>query len=263
MSRALIIKRGSDSLGEMEYSDWAPQYERIRREFGFSMDQEERSAAGLEALLPGEARSDGLGRAVARLRARDVIVVGLAPRAGPPPIWRLGRLDPPPVVVAADGATAVCLEAGVVPAVVTTDLDGPLPAEVNANRRGSMVVVHAHGDNQPAVEEWVPQFPGELAGSWAGPPRPALLNVGGFTDGDRAVCLAEHARARRILLWGFDFAQVEEATPAEAERKRAKLRWAERIIGERARVGAVPIVSWRRDGTQIPYAGGISDASTR
>jgi 2-amino-4-hydroxy-6-hydroxymethyldihydropteridine diphosphokinase len=263
MSRDLIIKRGSHSLEKMEYTAWEPQYERIRREFGFSMDREERSADRLEALLSEEARTNGLVRASSRLRGRDVVVVGLAPRSGPPPIWRLGRVDPPPVVVAADGATSVCLEAGIVPAVVTTDLDGPLPAEVNANRKGSLLVVHAHGDNSPAVEEWVPQFPGELAGSWAGAPRPALLNVGGFTDGDRAVCLAEHARARRILLWGFVFDRVEEPTPSETERKRSKLRWAERIIGELARSSSVPIVTWRRDGTQVPYGGGISDASTR
>ncbi len=247
----------------MEYSVWQPQYEEIRREFGFSMDREERAADRLEALLPEEARTDGLARVTARIRGRDVVVVGLAPRAGPPPIWRLGRMDRPPVVIAADGATAVCLDAGLVPAVVTTDLDGPLPAEVNANRKGSLVVIHAHGDNEPAVGAWVPQFPGELAGSWAGPPRPTLLDVGGFTDGDRAVCLAEHARARRILLWGFDFGRAEEPTPAEAERKRAKLRWAERIVGELARLGRVPIETWRRDGTRVPYGGGISDASTR
>jgi 2-amino-4-hydroxy-6-hydroxymethyldihydropteridine diphosphokinase len=263
MSRALIIKRGSHSLGKMEFAVWEPQYERIRREFGFAMDREERSAARLESLLPVEYRDRALPRATAPLRGRDVIVVGLAPRAGPPPIWRLGRVDRPPAVVAADGAAAVCLDAGIVPAVVVTDLDGPLPAEVNANRKGSLVVVHAHGDNGPAVEEWVPQFPGAISGSWAGPPRPALLNVGGFTDGDRAVCLAQHAAARRILLWGFDFGQVEDPNPSDANRKRAKLRWAARIIEELAASGSVPIVTWRRDGTQVPYAAGISDASTR
>jgi 2-amino-4-hydroxy-6-hydroxymethyldihydropteridine diphosphokinase len=247
----------------MEYADWAPRYERIRHEFGFPMDREERSAERLTELLAPASRTDGLGRAVRRLQGREVVVVGLAPRAGPPPVWRLTSQSPATAVVAADGAAEICLDAGIVPAVIVTDLDGPVASEVAANRKGSLVVVHAHGDNQAAVEEWVPQFPGELAGSWAGPPTASLLDVGGFTDGDRSVCLAEHARPRRILLWGFDFEHVEGGTPLEMERKRAKLAWAMRIVDELARSSTVPILDWRRDASIVPYGAGISDASTR
>jgi 2-amino-4-hydroxy-6-hydroxymethyldihydropteridine diphosphokinase len=247
----------------MEYARWAPYYDEIRREFDFPMDREERSARRLDQLLPPAARVNGLGRATERLRDRDVVVVGLAPHAGPPPIWRLPHASPAPALVAADGATKTCLDAGIVPAVVVTDLDGPIPSEIAANRRGALVVVHAHGDNLPAVEEWVPQFPGELAGSWAGPPTASLLDVGGFTDGDRGVCLAEQSRARRILLWGFDFGAVEEASAEASRSKRAKLAWARRIVGSLATTSTVPILDWRHDGSIVPYGGGISDASTR
>jgi 2-amino-4-hydroxy-6-hydroxymethyldihydropteridine diphosphokinase len=247
----------------MEYSRWAPYYDAIAREFGFPFDREERSAARLEALLPPPAKEDPLGRIGRRLADRDVVVVGLAPRAGPPPIWRLPSAGPTPAVVAADGAAATCLDAGIVPAVIATDLDGPLATEVGANRRGSLVVVHAHGDNEPAVEEWVPQFPGELAGSWAGPPRPALVDVGGFTDGDRAVFLAEAAGARTILLWGFDFRLSDEPGPESRRLKLAKLAWAERLIGVLAETGRSRIETWRRDGSRVPYVAGKYAASTR
>ncbi|MGA8303926.1 MAG: 6-hydroxymethylpterin diphosphokinase MptE-like protein [Thermoplasmata archaeon] len=247
----------------MEYSAWAPFYDAIAGEFGFAFDREERSADRLESLLPHAARADPLARLRAGLADRDAIVVGRAPRAGPPPIWRLPHSDRPPSVIAADGATAECLDAGLVPTVVVTDLDGPLPTEVGANRRGSIVVIHAHGDNLPAVEEWVPQFPAELAGSWAGPPRSGLFNVGGFTDGDRAVFLAEHSGARRVLLWGFDFEEVDEPDPVARGRKLAKLSWARRLIGELARSGGSPIVSWERDGSMVPYPPGNAVESTR
>ncbi len=237
----------------MQYSAWAPRYEAIAREFGFPFDREIRSADRLESLLPAPARERPLERVTERLAARDVVVVGLAPGAGPPPVWRLPSIGPPAAVVAADGATVACLDAGLVPAVIATDLDGPLPAEVAANRRGSLVVVHAHGDNESAVQEWVPEFPGELAGSWAGPPRPALLDVGGFTDGDRAVYLAEAAGARRVLLWGFDFDSVEEPDATGEDRKRAKLRWARRLVEELATESRTPILAWRRDGSFAPY----------
>lgn len=247
----------------MRYERWAPQYDRIRSEFGFPFEQEEAAFRLLRDLLPEEARRDPLGRVGSRLRGRDAIVVGLAPHGGPPPIWRLAPSVHPPAILAADGATSTCLAAGLVPSVVVTDLDGPIPAEVAANRRGSLVVVHAHGDNQGPVAEWVPQFSGELAGSWAGPPRDGILDVGGFTDGDRAAYLAEEAGAARILLWGFDFQNVEEPEPEARARKRAKLDWARRLLGLLAREGSSPLFVWQWDGSLVPYAEGTNGASTR
>jgi 2-amino-4-hydroxy-6-hydroxymethyldihydropteridine diphosphokinase len=247
----------------MEYSTWAPFYERIAREFGFPFNREEQSANRLDELLPSAARAEPLERIRHRLSGRDVIVVGLAPSAGPPPIWRLPSTGRTPVVVAADGAAETCLGAGIVPSVIVSDLDGPVASEVAANRRGSLVVVHAHGDNLAAVSEWVPQFPGELAGSWAGPPRPTLIDVGGFTDGDRAVFLAEQCGAQRILLWGFDFDRVDEPEGAARSRKLAKLHWARRLIEELARSGSSRIELWQRDGTRVPYPAGSNVASTR
>ena len=203
-----------------------------------------------------------LDRIGARVRSHDVVVVGLAPGAGPPPIWRLPASSDGPVLIAADGATAPCLEAGLVPAVIVTDLDGPVPSEITANLRGSLVVVHAHGDNVAELERWVPEFPGELAGSWAGPPRPALIDVGGFTDGDRAAYLAEELGARRILLWGFEFERIDEGDPSARARKLAKLEWARRLLEDLANEGTVPIFSWQHDGSLVPY-GRRNVASTR
>ena len=252
----------------MEYSAWAPQYERIRTQFGFPFDREEGAADLLVSLLPPTAPADPLSELARRLEGRETIVVGMAPWAGPPPLWRRPSPGRAPALVAADGATASCLDAGLVPSVVVTDLDGPVGSEVAANRRGSLVVVHAHGDNREALREWVPQFPGPIAGSWAGPPRPTLLNVGGFTDGDRAAYLAEHVGAERILLWGFDFEHVRESNPAERARKLAKLAWARELLGLLASSATAPVLLWGRDGTVRPYeVGGAPaeryDASTR
>jgi 2-amino-4-hydroxy-6-hydroxymethyldihydropteridine diphosphokinase len=233
----------------VRYERWAPRYEAIRADFGYPFSEEERAATILSRLLPAASRIDALSRVRDRLGGRDAIVVGLAPGAGPPPVWRLAPSAPPPAVVAADGAARTCLAAGLVPAVVVTDLDGPVPAEVEANGRGALVVVHAHGDNVPALERWVPEFPGPLVGSWAGPPRDGLLDVGGFTDGDRAAYLAEEAGARRILLWGFDANAVDEADLRERDVKRRKLLWAVRLLEELAGYGSAPLFWWRRDGS--------------
>jgi 2-amino-4-hydroxy-6-hydroxymethyldihydropteridine diphosphokinase len=245
----------------VRYSLWAPRYEAIRADFGYPFAQEEAAAAALARLLPPAARERPDARLRARLAGREAIVVGLAPGAGPPPLWRLPPAERGAAVVAADGATRACLEAGIVPSVIVTDLDGPVASEVEANGRGALVVVHAHGDNVAALERWVPEFPGELVGSWAGPPRDGLVDPGGFTDGDRAAYLAEDAGASRILLWGFDLASVEETDAAVREVKRRKLRWAERLLEELAARGRTPLVYWRRDGSFAQV--GSSASSTR
>ncbi len=244
----------------MHYERWAPFYEEIRSEFGFPFEREELAATRLEGLLAPSQRADPLGRVGRRLAGREAIVLGGAPDAGPPPVWRLPASGPTPAIVAADPAAAVCLAAGLVPDVVVTDLDGPVPAEIAANQRGSLVVVHAHGDNVPALERWVPEFPRELAGSWAGPPRPSLFNVGGFTDGDRAAFLAEELGATRVLLWGFDFLRVEGEGANEA-RKLRKLAWARRLLRELELSARCPILKWERDGRIVPY--GSAERFTR
>ena len=246
----------------MEFSQWAPRYDRIRAEFGFPFEREVASAERLLELLPASAPTDPLVRLRPLVEHRPAVVVGLAPRSGPPPLWRLPPSERAPAILAADGATETCLDAGIVPTIVVTDLDGPVAAEVAANRRGSVVVIHAHGDNRASLEEWVGQFPGEVVGSWAGPPKPRLLNVGGFTDGDRAAYLADHLGAEKVLLWGFDFDRTAPTDPAAHEVKLAKLTWARRMLGELAADRRTPIFLWRSDGTLVPYPPERYDEST-
>ena len=246
----------------MEYNKWAPRYDRIRAEFGFPFEREVAVADLLDSLLPASAPADPLALLRPLVEGRTAVVVGLAPRAGPPPLYRLPPAARSPAILAADGATTTCLDAGLVPTIVVTDLDGPVPAEIAANRRGSVVVIHAHGDNEHALVEWVGQFPGKVVGSWAGPPRPRILNTGGFTDGDRAAYLADHLGADRILLWGFDFEHAAATTVPAHELKLAKLTWAERTLGELARDGRAPLYLWRPDGSEVPYPPARNDEST-
>jgi len=237
----------------VRYDVWAPRYARIREEFGFPLAREELAAATLESLLKPSDRAAPLERLRRRIQGRDVVVVGLAPDVGPPPVWRLPSSYQRPALIAADGAAERCLEGGLVPDIIVTDLDGPVPSEVTANQRGSLVLVHAHGDNVPALERWVPEFPGELAGSWAGAPRSALIDVGGFTDGDRAAYLAEELGANRILLWGFDFRTVGDVGEPDRSRKLAKLSWAQRLLEQLSEEGRAPLLLWARDGSLTPY----------
>ncbi|NPV61392.1 MAG: DUF115 domain-containing protein [Methanotrichaceae archaeon] len=203
----------------MDFDSWEPLYVQILEDFGFSRQRDEEAARLLSGLMAK--REDHLFKAQILVEGRAVVVCGNAPTLSRD-LDDLGKGRK--IFIAADGATAVLLSRGVVPEIVVTDLDGPFPAILEASRRGSIIVVHAHGDNLDQVRSCVPQL-GQVIGSVQCRPFDLVYNFGGFTDGDRCVFLARHLGAGRIDLTGFDFGD-ESVTP----RKRKKLMWAKRLI---------------------------------
>lgn len=227
----------------MEWTAWEPTYRAICAQFGYREEDDRAAARGLRPLVPATSRFRDLGVQVRN--RRDVAVVGAGPSlARIPPAVLAGR-----VVVACDGAAGWLREGGVVPHVVVTDLDGA-PEDLEwAAAQGSAMVVHAHGDNRDAIRELAPRLGPQLYGTYQCTPEPALepmRNVGGFTDGDRAVLLCEELGARSVLLFGFDFG----APPSryshrwDPATKPAKLAWAERIVGEAAARGRMGVARY-------------------
>ena len=108
------------------------------------------------------------------------------------------------VVIAADGATEMCLNLGIFPDFVVTDLDGDYDSLVRADSGGSIMVVHAHGDNFDNIHSRVPYL-SNVIGTTQNFPLKNVYNFGGFTDGDRSVSIAVQFLAREILLVGMDF----------------------------------------------------------
>lgn len=243
----------------MDHRAWDPEYERILRRFGFSRLSDEESAQALRSALSKAARPLLGGTAEKALRGllsgRPALLVGGGP-ATPRALEQLERSQGggPYVVIAADGATTRCLAAGRVPDLIVTDLDGALPDEVEASRRGAMVLVHAHGDNRSAVEEWTPRFPGPVAGSCAGAPSGGLLNPGGFTDGDRALFVAEAYGATRARLLSYDFASASGEPVGTRSIKEEKLRTARELVDLLARRGRIEVEVVGEDGAVRPWS---------
>ncbi|NHI91606.1 MAG: DUF115 domain-containing protein [Candidatus Lokiarchaeota archaeon] len=111
------------------------------------------------------------------------------------------------VIIAADGATKALLMQDIAPDIIVSDLDGDIEAIKKANKRGSIIIIHAHGDNLQKIQELTKEYRRRI-GSVQIKPFGLLKNFGGFTDGDRAVFLAEHFNARKICLYGFDFGKI-------------------------------------------------------
>ena len=187
----------------MQWEQWKPFYLRIVREMGYSVEEDRRAAQILRALLL-EGDDYILKEELAAVVGRKAYVFG----AGPSLENALNEFDfSDGTLIAADGATSALLDAGMVPEVIVTDLDGRIPDLRIANDKGAFMVVHAHGDNVDKLTAYVPLF-SRILGTCQTEPLDIVYNFGGFTDGDRATFLAEALGAEEITLVGFDFGET-------------------------------------------------------
>lgn len=141
------------------------------------------------------------------------------------------REHPPEGALFASGSSVRRLLAmGLTPDVVVTDLDGDVPSQLEASSRGAVTFIHAHGDNSDAVRVWAGRFTGPIVLTTQSRPETTVFDFGGFTDGDRAVCIAQEMGCGRIVLEGFDFDNPMPKDGTDPAVKLRKLRWARRII---------------------------------
>lgn len=147
------------------------------------------------------------------------------------------------VLVSVDGSIKLFMEEGVLPHLHVTDLDGDIPSTVEANNRGTVTIVHAHGDNIDKVSDVVPKLSGKVFGTTQVEPTEKVLNYGGFTDGDRAVYLVEHFKPAEIILAGMDFGGVvgEYSGEYDPEKKKKKLKIGKKLLDELKAETRIPI----------------------
>jgi uncharacterized Rossmann fold enzyme len=212
----------------MDYNTWLPWYNKILNDFNYSKAKDEYGARILARLLKSEQRMSikQLGELI---RDKNVYVFG----AGYNLELSIDKINKckNDVFISADTATSLLIEKNIIPEIITTDLDSNIKDLLYANKKGSIVIIHAHGDNIEILKKWVPKFDGKVIGTTQAKPFNNIYNFGGFTDGDRAVFIAEHFKAGKILLVGFDFKKVGKTSNKKSkELKLKKLKWAEKLI---------------------------------
>lgn len=202
-------------MSHVEWSRWEPLYHELLADFGYSRADDEAARDLLASLCAQSARPDfpALRRALA---GREVCVVGPLPSTIP---------DAP--LLATDAAMEWLRET---PAAIVTDLDGDVEAQLAASGQGVPLFLHAHGDNMEALRAHAASFRGPVQPTTQARPTPEVANFGGFTDGDRACCLAAHMGASSLLLAGFDLDRPVAKPGRDPAIKARKLAWARRII---------------------------------
>ncbi|MDK2891588.1 MAG: 2-amino-4-hydroxy-6-hydroxymethyldihydropteridine diphosphokinase [Methanoculleus sp.] len=199
----------------MRFADWEPHYTAILEYFGFEREADEAAAR----LLADLADRDDVGLLETLIRGSEVTICGNAPSLPE----ELDRIEG--AVLAADAAAEVLADHGIRPDAVFTDLDGATDVFIDLSEQGTVMVVHAHGDNVPLLRHWVPLLPGPLVATTQAAPLPHVHNFGGFTDGDRAVFAADELGAASVRIVGFDLADTN-VDPL----KRGKLYWAGELL---------------------------------
>jgi Uncharacterized Rossmann fold enzyme len=182
----------------MTLDGWQQKYLEILKEFNYDRSREIKSAKILDSILKNKFGVDILEK---KIKNKTVFVIG----AGPSLIVSIPYLKKFKNItkIVADGATQAMLENGMVSDIIVTDLDGNMESLKKASETGSIMIVHAHGDN-------IRRLPHAISfrycmGTTEDRPFGKIRNFGGFTDGDRCVFLANHFGASKIIMIGMDF----------------------------------------------------------
>jgi len=226
----------------MEYEAWAPIYEAIVTAFGFDPAADRRAR-------------DYLDHRVARFdRSRiDVTDQTVAIAGGSESLVdELDSVRAAESVVAVSSAATVLFDDGIEPDLIVTDLDGTPQTAIELSHEGVPVAVHGHGDNRDALEEYLPQFDHEqvLATTQVEPTK-RVLNLGGFTDGDRAASIVDELGASGLSFPGWNFDD-----PGVSIVKARKLRWAGLLLRclERRRDEHFDLLDGRREDLEATIA---------
>jgi len=218
----------------MNYKDWESHYKKILKDFDFSMEKDIESAKNLDEFLQCRNELD-IDSVKKFIEDAEVVVFGAGPSLEKTICKHIDFLVDK-ILIAADGTTSALFEKCLLPDIIVTDLDGKIEDQIKANKAGSVLIVHAHGDNIETIKKHFFQLDERIIGSTQTDPSQFknLYNFGGFTDGDRAIFLAEHFDAKKIYLVGFDFngeiGKYSFPKGKDKKLKLKKLKWCETFI---------------------------------
>ncbi len=241
------------------YEDWEKWYTRIVRDFGFKVEEDRKAAEKLDVLLREKDVENTLKMLMNLFMGRCAIVYGCGPslERNLEEIKKVG-LEKTCLNVAADGATTALLKKGIKPDLIVTDLDGKLEDIFYASSKGSIIAVHAHGDNIHLLDN-VRLLEGPVIGTTQVKPLGCIRNFFGFTDGDRAVFISEAMGSHTILLAGFDlgnkvgrFSKPDYRNDVSASPfKKKKLKYAKLLLEWFARNTEVTLINITGSGEAI------------
>lgn len=211
----------------MVIAGWNKKYAVIRKEFKYSEKQDKESAIILDSIL----RKNISNRKIRdEISGKTVFVIG----AGPSLSLAIPKLKKfkKTIKIVADSAVKPLIMNGIKPNIVVTDLDGDEDSLKKVGKTDAIFVVHAHGDNINKLH--LAENFKNCIGTTQTNPFKKIQNFGGYTDGDRGVFIANHFKAKKIILFGMDFGnrigKYSQTKTSERQIKLKKLRKAKLLL---------------------------------
>ncbi len=220
----------------INYNNWNKWYQKILFDFKFSQDDDEKSANILNKIIEKKGKFN--------IENIDVLEEGIVFGAGPSIKKHIDYIKnnynlKNYTLIAADGATTALLEENIIPDIIVTDLDGNIDSIIEANQKGSILYVHAHGDNIDKIKTYIDDLK-NIIPTTQSEKHDLLENYGGFTDGDRAVHIGVYAlNLSKIIMAGMDFGniitnysrpEINTSLKKADKFKELKLKYAEELI---------------------------------
>ena len=224
----------------------------FRTHFGWELDHDQLSAKELISIVedsgidlwsrPNRAATVANIQRRAVLREQNVAILGAAIDMEE----LVQVLETPTLLIAADGAAGVfsllpdtsAERAWSRMLFMVSDADGG-DGTIQAARRGKTIFLHAHGDNREDLKKILqisieaPSPPPLILTHQTPEEIPGMHNPGGFTDGDRAACIALSLGIpiERITLLGTNTQEVGRWSGSSVKStKLEKLQWMGRIL---------------------------------
>ncbi len=220
----------------MDDREWEKIYNKIIEDFNFDKEKDVEAAKILSSFFKEKPDVKILEKMI---KGKEVFIFGAGPslKRHVKILKNIKKCQP---IIVADGACKAFLEEGIIPDIIVSDLDGDIESLIECNKKGAIVVLHAHGDNIDKIKKYFHKLKNVIPTTQIPEYKKyKLYNFYGFTDGDRCCYLAYYFKAKKLILGGMDFGEyvtkysrpeikgeIEKADNIKAK----KLRYAEYLI---------------------------------
>lgn len=125
----------------MKFSEWENVYNSILMDMGYSQLDDDKSVDILKNIM----RNSSLvsNNYIKSIFGNVATIFGNALCLEED----LKRYQPEGTLIASGSSVKRVMNAGIMPDIVVTDLDGDIESQIEANSKGAIVLIHAHGNN--------------------------------------------------------------------------------------------------------------------